>query len=154
MPLGITDAPAQFMNMVNDLLGEYLDKCTLVFLDDVLIYSSNPQDHANTSRKYCEISGSISYMLKQANVKFQDIRSVPWTANLQRWNDSDRGKVEGRPSLATLEDVKGVRSFLGFKNITKDSSRILQQSRTPLCHWQGRMWSGSGSPINGVPFRN
>ena len=44
---GVTNALAQFMNMmVNDLLGKYLDKFVLVFLDDVLIYSANPQNHA------------------------------------------------------------------------------------------------------------
>ena len=51
MPFGGTNAPAQFMNMMNDLLGEYLDKFFLVFLDNVLIYSANPQDHADHLRK-------------------------------------------------------------------------------------------------------
>ena len=51
MPFGVTNAPTQFMNMMNDLLGEYLDKFVLVFLDDVLIYSANPQDHADHLRK-------------------------------------------------------------------------------------------------------
>ena len=51
MPFGVTNAPAQFMNMMNDLLGEYLDKFVLVFLNDVLIYSANPQDHADHLRK-------------------------------------------------------------------------------------------------------
>ena len=39
------------MNMMNDLLGEYLDQVVLVFLDDVLIYSANPQDHVEYLRK-------------------------------------------------------------------------------------------------------
>ena len=51
MPFGVTNAPAQFMSMMNDLLGEYLDKFVLVFLDDVLIYSANPQDHIEHLRK-------------------------------------------------------------------------------------------------------
>ena len=51
MPFGITNAPAQFMNMMNALLREYLDKFVLVFLDNVLIYSANPQDHAKHLQK-------------------------------------------------------------------------------------------------------
>ena len=51
MPFGVTNAPVQFMNMMNDLLGEYLDKFVLTFLDDVLIYFANPQDHADHLRK-------------------------------------------------------------------------------------------------------
>ena len=42
IPFGVTNAPAQFMNMMKALLGEYLDKFVLVFLDDVLIYPVNP----------------------------------------------------------------------------------------------------------------
>ena len=39
MPFGVTNAPTQFMNMMNDLPGEYLDRFVLGFLDDILIYS-------------------------------------------------------------------------------------------------------------------
>ena len=42
MPFGITNTLAQFMNMMNALVGEYLGKFVLVFLDNVLIYSANP----------------------------------------------------------------------------------------------------------------
>ena len=51
MPFGVTNGLSQFMNMMNDLLGEYLDKFVLVFLDNVLMYSANPQDHADHLRK-------------------------------------------------------------------------------------------------------
>ena len=51
MLVGVTSALAQFMNMMEDLLGEYLDKFVFVFLDDVLIFSANPQDHAEHLRK-------------------------------------------------------------------------------------------------------
>ena len=70
MPFGFTNAPAQFMNMMNALLGEYLDKFVLVFLDDVLIYSANPQDHAEHLWKVLGRSGSISCMLRHQSVKF------------------------------------------------------------------------------------
>ena len=36
MPFGVTNAPSQFMNMMNDVLSDYLDDFVLVFLDDVV----------------------------------------------------------------------------------------------------------------------
>ena len=51
MLFGVTNAPAQFMNMMNDLLGEYLDQFVLVFLDDVHIHSANPQDYVEHLQK-------------------------------------------------------------------------------------------------------
>ena len=42
--MAFTNALAQFMYMMSDLLGKYLDTVVMVFLDDVLIYSADPQD--------------------------------------------------------------------------------------------------------------
>ena len=51
MPFGVTNALAQFMNMMKDLLGEYLDRFVLVFLDDVLIYSATVDQHTEHVRQ-------------------------------------------------------------------------------------------------------
>ena len=51
MPFGLTNAPAQFMSMMNDLLGEYLDRFVLIFSDDILIYFANDQEHIEHLRK-------------------------------------------------------------------------------------------------------
>ena len=51
MPFGITNASTQFTNRMNNLIGEYPDKCTLAFLDDVLVYCANSQDHTEHLKK-------------------------------------------------------------------------------------------------------
>ena len=46
MPFGLTNAPTQFMQMMNELLHEYLDLFVLRFLDDILVFSTNEEEHA------------------------------------------------------------------------------------------------------------
>ena len=45
MPFGLTNAPATFQSMMNDILQEYIDKCTMVYLNDIIIFSKNQRDH-------------------------------------------------------------------------------------------------------------
>jgi hypothetical protein len=45
MSFGLTHAPTYFMNLMNKVFMEYLDKYVIVFIDDILIYSKNDREH-------------------------------------------------------------------------------------------------------------
>jgi hypothetical protein len=45
MSFGLTNAPAYFMNLMNMVFMEYLDKFIVVFIEDILIYSKNDSEH-------------------------------------------------------------------------------------------------------------
>jgi hypothetical protein len=45
MSFGLTNAPAYFMNLMNKVFMEYLDRFVVVFSDDILIYSQSDSDH-------------------------------------------------------------------------------------------------------------
>ena len=62
---------------MNDLLGDYLNQFILVFLDDVLIYSTNAQDHAKQLKKvlgrlwgHCLCAKSNNYKTFKSSVTF------------------------------------------------------------------------------------
>ena len=45
MPFGLSNAPLMFQRFMNELFADLLDICVIVYLDDILIYSEDLEEH-------------------------------------------------------------------------------------------------------------
>ena len=57
VPFGLTNAPTTFLCLMNDVFSKYLDKFVLVFLDDILVYSKNEEEHEENLRLTLQVLG-------------------------------------------------------------------------------------------------
>jgi hypothetical protein len=57
MPFGLSNTPAAFQHFMNDIFGDLLDVCIIIYLDDIFIYS----DKSPSSSKPCSHSYSNNF---------------------------------------------------------------------------------------------
>ena len=55
MPFGVTNAPAIFMDYMNRIFYQYLDRFVVVFIDDILVYSKDYKEHETHLRIVLQI---------------------------------------------------------------------------------------------------
>jgi hypothetical protein len=70
MPFRLTNAPASMQRLMNDVLHEYLDIFTIVYLDDILIYSTNEEEHIKHVKLVLKKLEEYSLLLKLEKCEF------------------------------------------------------------------------------------
>ena len=88
MPFGLTNAPAVFQHLMNDVLRDYLDVFVIVYLDDILIFSQDQQQHD-----------------KHVRLVLERLREEGLFAKLEKC-EFDKDNVEFLGSIVTPEGVK------------------------------------------------
>nr|GEU33996.1 reverse transcriptase domain-containing protein [Tanacetum cinerariifolium] len=116
MPFGLTNVPAVFMDLMNRVCKPYLDKFVIVFIDDILIYSKNKQEHEEHLKLILEL-------LKKK--QFQGIHVDPVKIkSIKDWA-SPKTTTEIRQFLGLAGYYK--RFIEGFSKISRPMTKLTQK---------------------------
>ncbi|GJR72496.1 putative reverse transcriptase domain-containing protein [Tanacetum coccineum] len=119
MPFGLTNAPAVFMDLMNRVCKPYLDKFVIIFIDDILKYSKNKQEHEEHLKLILELLKREELYAKFSKCEFW----IPKVQFLSHVIDSEGIHVDP----AKIESIKDWASPKSPTEITGDSSvRILR----------------------------
>jgi hypothetical protein len=141
MSFGLTNAPAYFMNMMNKVFLEYLDRFDVVFIDDILIYSKNDSDHEEHLRLVLQKLWDNQLYAKYRKCEFW-IDEVPFLGHIisNGGISVDPAKVKEIVEWRIPSTVTEVQSFLGlagyyrrfieaFSKIAKPMTSLLEKGR-------------------------
>ncbi|GJR68522.1 putative nucleotidyltransferase, ribonuclease H [Tanacetum coccineum] len=115
MPFGLTNAPAVFMDLMNRIFHEYLDKFVIVFIDDILVYSKSEEEHEQHLRIVLEILRQKKLYAKFSKCEFW-LQQVAFLGHIVSADGiiMDPSKVEAITKWPRPTTVTEVRSFLGL----------------------------------------
>ena len=117
MPFGLCNAPASFQAFVNDTLREYLDSFLVVYLDDLLIFSKNEEEHTQHVKLVLKkiLDANLSLKLKKCEFDVTSVQFLGFTIGKSTLT-MDTDKIEAIKNWTTPKSVHDIQVFLGLSN--------------------------------------
>jgi hypothetical protein len=148
MSFGLTNALSYFMNLMNKVFMEYLDRFVVVFINDILNYSKSDSDHEEHLRLVLQKLRDKQLYAKYNKCEFW-IDEVPFLGHIisNGGISVDPAKVKEIVEWSIPSTVTEIRSFLGlahyyrrfiegFFKIAKPMTSLLEKGREFKWDWK------------------
>ena len=133
MPFGATNAPALFQRLMNTVFGDVQYKFLLIYLDDLVIYSSTFEEHLHHLEEVFKRLRAAGLTLKPSKCVFarSQVHFLGHVISQEgiRPNPEKVSAIEKYPVPKTVKDV---RAFLGICNYYRRFVRDFAKKASPL----------------------
>jgi hypothetical protein len=117
MPFSLANTPSTFQAYINKALGDLVDSVCIVYLDDILIYSRNEQEHVEHVKQVLRRLREHRLYAKASKCKFHTnhvefLGFIVTPAGVVM----DPIRVKAIEEWPELESYRDIQVFLGFVN--------------------------------------
>ena len=115
MPFGLTNAPSTFQSLMNHIFQPFLRRFVFVFFDDILVYSSNWEDHLQHMHTIFQALLHHQLYVKYSKCVFETT-SIEYLGHVinQKGVSIDEEKVLCMLKWPYLKSMKKIQGFLGL----------------------------------------
>ena len=133
MPFGLTNSPATFMRVMNDVLRPFLDDFVIVYLDDILIFCKSRDEHVMHVNKVHDVLRKEQLFLNMPECEFGKT-SLVYLGHIVGGGELkiDPSKVEVILNWLKPNTVTEVRSFLGATQYSRKFIANFSSIAAPL----------------------
>ncbi|MBW0579218.1 hypothetical protein O181_118933 [Austropuccinia psidii MF-1] len=117
MPFALTNAPASFQNLVNDIFQDLLNVYVVVYLDDIMVFSKSEEEHVTHVSTVLSRLRANNLFSKASKFLFH-VSSVVYLGYVvsSEGLKMDQGNVQQMLNWPPPRNLKALQSFLGFAN--------------------------------------
>ena len=143
MSFGLTNAPATFCNLMNDVLFNYLDAFIVVYLDDIVVYSQTLNEHEMHLKRVFQRLREHKLYAKPKKCEFAREQITFLGHKISEGQIlMDERKVQAVIDWQAPTKVTDLRSFLGLANYYKRFIKGYSKIISPLTDFlkKDRAW--------------
>lgn len=137
MPMGLKNAPATFQRVMDHVLREFIGKICVIYLDDILVFSTSLQEHAENLEKILKVLNKFNLKIQLDKCEFMKKETAFLghiiTTEGVKPNPEKISVIKSWPVPKTEKELRGFLGTLGYyRRFIRDFSKITKPLTSQL----------------------